>query len=297
MKANDIFDFKRFGKYFVSDLGSCAANYGLSLLTLAILTPVALYMITSAFSFILGNGWDGPDMGSRATIFGIGMFCLAVTMPVKCYGKITEKQYGTFWLTLPASRLEKVISMIVMTCIITPLLGIGLYLGTDALICGLDSSCGDSIAYGLAELVRGIGDLDGALADVKINLLNNGITIDESTEKVFQQLTSPWLYIDEGFCITLPFLLGAICFRKGKTVKTFLAIAVISTAISIISTPIMMGYVDGFLSESMTDIENANALLNSGLIKNLAAIDMISDTILNLALVAGIWFRVKTLKH
>ncbi len=297
MKANDIFDFKRFGKYFTSDIRSCAANYGLSLLTLTLLTPVALYMISSAFSFILGNGWDGPDMGFRATVFGIGMFCLAVTMPVKCYGKITERQYGTFWLTLPASRLEKVISMIVMTCIITPLLGIGLYLGTDALICGLDSSCGDSIAYGLAELVRGIGDLDGALADVKINLLNNGITIEESTEKVFRQLTSPWLYIDEVFCITLPFLLGAICFRKSKTVMTFLAMAVISIGISIISTPIMMGYVDGFLSENMTDIENANALLNSGLIKNLALIDMISDTILNLALVAGIWFRVKTLKH
>lgn len=297
MKANDIFDFKRFGRYFTSDIRSCAANYGLSLLTLTLLTPVALYMISSAFSFILGNGWDGPDMGFRATVFGIGMFCLAVTMPVKCYGKITEKQYGTFWLTLPASRLEKVISMIVMTCIMTPLLGIGLYLGTDALICALDSSCGDSIAYGLAELSRGLGDLDGALGDVKINLLNNGITIEESTEKVFRQLTSPWLYIDEVFCITLPFLLGAICFRKSKTVMTFLAMAVISIGISIISTPIMMGYVDGFLSENMTDIENANALLNSGLIKNLALIDMISDTILNLALIAGIWFRVKTLKH
>ena len=27
----EIFDFKRFGKYFVFDLRSCAANYGYSL--------------------------------------------------------------------------------------------------------------------------------------------------------------------------------------------------------------------------------------------------------------------------
>jgi len=59
---NDIFNFRRFGKYFSTDFRTCCANYGLSLLTISLLSPVALYFITAAFNMMLGNGWDGPDM-------------------------------------------------------------------------------------------------------------------------------------------------------------------------------------------------------------------------------------------
>lgn len=296
MKTNDIFNMKKFGRYFASDLRTCTSGYGLSLLTISLLTPLAFHVLSSVFSFITGNGWNGPDMGFRAAVFGIAMLCLVVTMPVKCYGRITEKQYGSFWLTLPASRLEKVISMVILTCIVAPVLGAALYLGLDALICALDRSCGGSLAYGLSQLIKGLGDLNGALADLKINLLNEGIVIEGGTERMFRQLSSPWIYIDEVFCVTLPFLLGAICFNKGKTVKTFLALAAFSTAVSIISTPVMLSYVGNMFS-SMTDIEAANEILNSGIIKNLAIIDTVSDTVINIALITGIWFRVKTLKH
>ena len=54
MKTNDIFNFQRFGKYFASDLRTCAANYGLSLLVLAILTPIATELIAGGFNLILG---------------------------------------------------------------------------------------------------------------------------------------------------------------------------------------------------------------------------------------------------
>ena len=297
MKSNDIFNIRRFGRYFATDFRSGAANYGLSLLTLTLLTPVALYVLSYVFSFITGNGLNGPGMGLRAAVFGISMFCLVITMPVKCYGRLTEKQYGSFWLTLPASRLEKVVSMLILTCITAPLLGVASYLCLDALICALDSTCGGSLAYGLSQLLRGMGDLNGALADLEFNLPDAGITIEDGTERMFRQLSSPWLYIDEIFCITLPFLLGAICFRNGKTVKTFIAIAVFSTAVSIITTPIVLGYIGNIFNDGMSDIEAAEMFLNSGLIRNLSVIDMISDTVMNLALITGIWFRIKTLKH
>ena len=41
MKANDIFNFRRFGKYFASDLRTCWANYGLSLLTISTIFPIS----------------------------------------------------------------------------------------------------------------------------------------------------------------------------------------------------------------------------------------------------------------
>ena len=97
MKTKDIFDFRRFGKYFVSDLKTCSANYGLSLFTISLLTPLALYVITVVFNLILHMGWEGPSLAFRSVVFGIAMFCMVVTMPVKCYGGLTDKQYGSFW--------------------------------------------------------------------------------------------------------------------------------------------------------------------------------------------------------
>jgi hypothetical protein len=38
-------------------------------------------------------------------------------------------------------------------------------------------------------------------------------------------------------------------------------------------------------------------MFNNGFFKNFALIDIISDTLMNLAMMAGIWFRIKTLKH
>ena len=38
-------------------------------------------------------------------------------------------------------------------------------------------------------------------------------------------------------------------------------------------------------------------MLNNGLFRNFALIDTISDTLVNLAILTGIWFRIKTLKH
>lgn len=297
MKNNDIFTLRRFGKYFASDLRSCSANYGLSLLTISLLTPLATYAIFLIFSIILGEGWTGLSMGTRASIFSIAMICLIVTMPVKCYGKITEKQYGSFWLTLPASRLEKVLSMVIITCVIVPVLGFVLYLGMDALICTIDHTCGESIISAVPGLLSGVGVLSREMAELQINLGYEGIIIEDSTMNVIKQLTSPWLYIDDFFGITLPFLLGAIFFKSGKTVKTVISMAAITTAVSIIIVPFTLEYMGGFMSEFGDDIANANALLNSGMFKNMVLIDTISDTIVNLALLTGIWFRIKTLKH
>lgn len=296
MKTKDIFDFRRFRKYFVSDLKTCSANYGLSLLTISLLTPLALYVITVAFNLILHLGWEGPSLAFRSIVFGIAMFCMVVTMPVKCYGGLTDKQYGSFWLTLPASRLEKFLSMLIITCIVAPFAGIVLYLGLDALISTMDKTCGGSIGFGIMQMLDGMGDLNGAISDLKMNLGSEGIVIEDGTEKLFKQISSPWMYIDDMFCMVLPFLLGAICFKKGKTVKTFLAMAVFSTALSIIATPIVLAMVNPYIAGIKAGMD-VNEILNSGLVRNLSWIDTLSDTVINVALLVGIWFRIKTLKH
>lgn len=292
---NDIFNLRRFGKYFASDIRTCWSNYGLSLLTISLLFPVATYFITTAFNFVLKSTWNGPDLGLRFFIFAVASICLVVTMPVKCYGRITEKQYGSFWLMLPASRLEKFISMFVMTCIIVPITGFVLYLGMDALICALDHTCGNNLIAGGMELIRKMGDLQS----LTMNFVDEKVTIEDAAvvQGILKQVSSPWLYVDEIFAMTLPFLLGAVFFKSGKTVKTFLALFAISTAISIIATPLMTDLLMNITNNMNDDPMAVLQLFKNGFFKHLVLIDIVSDTVTNLALMAGIWFRIKNLKH
>ena len=292
---NDIFNFNRFGKYFASDIRTCWSNFGLSLLTIAFLFPIATYFITTAFNLVIHSTWDGPDMGIRVFVFAVAMLCLIITMPVKCYGRITEKQYGAFWLMLPASRLEKFISMFIMTCIIVPVTGFVLYLGVDAIICAIDHTCGNNLIAGGMELIRKMGDLQS----LTMNFVDENITIEDAAvvQDILKQISSPWLYVDEIFAMTLPFLLGAVFFKSGKTVKTFLAIFAFSTALSIIATPLMTEWMMNITNNMNDDPMAVLELFRKGFFKHLVLIDLISDTVCNLALMAGIWFRIKTLKH
>ena len=292
---NDIFDFHRFGKYFLSDIRTCRANYGLSLLTISILFPAAVYLLTTGLNLVTRSVWDGPDMGLRFFTFAAAMFCLIVTMPVKCYGRITEKQYGSFWLTLPASRFEKFISMFLLTCIIVPISGAALFLGTDALICAIDHTCGNNLIAGGMELIHKMGDLKS----LTMNFVDENVTIEDAAmvQDILKQVSSPWLYIDEIFAMTLPFLLGAVFFKTGKTVKTFIVLFAFSTFVSIIATPLMTDMIMGTANRANDDPMAVLQLAQNGFFKNLVLIDIISDTVTNLALMAGIWFRIKTLKH
>ena len=296
---NNIFNFRRFGKYFTSDIRTCTANYGLSLLTMAVLTPIATYALISGFIYLMGGSWQGPEVPTRTFIFFMMAVCLVVTMPVKCYGKLTEKQYGSFWLTLPASRLEKFISMIIITCIIAPIAGIGIYLGIDAIICAIDPTCGEGLmATGInyfrnaSEFIEEIG------GELTLNFGNEQIPVEDRTLSmdILRQMNNPWLYIDDFFAMSLPFLLGAIYFKKGKTVKTFLALAVIGTAASALMVPVMKEWAMKIAESYDADMLVYN-MLNNGIFRHFTLIDTISDTLVNLAILTGIWFRIKTLKH
>lgn len=301
MNTNDIFNFRRFGKYFSSDFRTCSANYGLTLMVISILIPLGLYVTAVAFTGLFSHVWCGPGPILRFFAFIAAMFCMTVTMPVKCYGRITEKQYGSFWISLPASKLEKFISMIIMTCIVVPVIGMTVYLAFDWLICILDKTCEESLIGTAMSLMRDLSDFKNEIAaelgDPQTAMVGSTEISTDTLQNMFEQVTSPWLYIDEYFCFCLPFLLGAIFFKSAKTVKTFLAIAAVSSAVSMIVSPLFLGYYWDLLNEAISEEEAAAQMFNSGWFQNLAWIDVLSDSIMNIAVLTGIWFRIKTLKH
>ncbi len=287
---NDIFNFRRFGRYFASDIKTCTANYGLSLITLSVLALLGLYFVHILFFVLVDQLWNGPGIGLRGFTFALVLICTLVTMPVKCYGKLTDKQYGSFWLMIPASKFEKFLSMIIMT-ILTPVIGAVIFLTADSLLCALDSTCGTSVFRGMTNFAA---TMNGLVSEDVV------FTESAATIKFIDQLKNPWLYIDDFIGIILPFLLGALFFKSGKTAKTFVAIIAFSIISSIILTPLTMEWgkslIDIQLSSEPT-MQDVESILNNSFFKNVSIYDTISDTLVNLAMLTAIYFRIKTLKH
>ncbi len=283
---NNIFNTNRFGRYFATDLKSCIAGYGLSFMLISLMGLI-IYMGTVMMGLIFNGTWEGPSLGFRLTVFAICMVVLIVTMPVKCYGKITDKKDGSDWLMLPVSRMEKFLSMVMMTIFVVPVASAGLYLGTDAILCALDSTCGNSMITS-----RLLDDF------LKIAVAtDNDMAAFPDMAAFIRQVANPLLYIDDiiGGCLT--FLLGAVVFQKSKSVKTFIAIIVITTALGMILTPVLNGLFANLFTTVNGSPETINEMFKLGIFRHVALYDTINDTLVNLILLTGIYFRIKTLKH
>ena len=288
---NDIFNFRRFGKYFVSDIKTCYANFGLSLIVSCLSATLLVYALTVFFNLMTAHAWMGPESAIRLAALIIMFFVIVINSPSKCYGNITDKQYGSFWLTLPASRLEKFVSMVLISAVIIPVVSLATFLGIDALTCWIDPTCGQSVASSIGHVASQIVsfDISEAISD----------EIPAEVTRFIEQLSSPWLYMDDFFGMTLPFLLGALVFKKSKAAKTILALIVISAAFSIIAAPITAAWgKDLIVRINMTEgTAEISELFNTWLFRNIALLDALSDTIVNIVLLTAIYFRIKTITH
>ena len=251
----EIFDFKRFGKYFVSDMRSCAANYGYSL-ALICLMGVIIYVGTVTMGLLFNASWGGPECGFRNSVFSLSMFVMAVTMPVKCYGSLTEKRAGSQWLMIPASKLEKFLSMVLITAVVIPMIAFCISLGLDALLCAVDHTCGSSLISAFIS------------ADQKINSI---------------------------ISLSLSFLLGAIFFKSSKTVKTFLVLFALGTVTMTVLFMILFNGVN--MAELVENEALANEIVGNGPFGGNSFIPVLCCTVSYILLLAGIFFRIKTLKH
>ncbi len=259
----EIFDLRRFGKYFTSDLRSCAANYGLSMAMISFMI-VIIYIGSVIFSLLIDDSWSGPALGERFFVFCVSMFVLVATMPVKCYGKLTEKRVGSEWLMIPASSFEKFLSMVIITMLVVPLLTAGVFCGLDALICALDPTCGECLLTQIPQLTEGLG---------------RGMT--------------PLICLNQLFAFSLEFLLGAIFFKSGKTSKTLLVNFIIGILFLTVALYI------SFKGTTTVDVMNESQLndfIDKTFVNRTLSV-IISSVVTFSLLLTGIFVRIKTLKH
>ena len=265
---NDIFSPRRFGKYLQYDLVNARNNYGLSLLV-SCCTPLMFYFVYQLFSLTLGNGWGDYHVGMQIAAFFVSWLIVSFFAPSKLYGKLTEKRAGTDWILIPASPLEKTLSMFIVTCVVVPAVALAAFCACDGLL--------SLVAPGYGPFIFGRNNLD---------------LYDKATGMIGLWITPASFYIS--FCCNILFFaLGAIIFKKSKVAKTILASfalsILLSSAISAITgtlsidTESLMRLIDVDSAEALQ--KSVNLFLNIYYLLFFAAVDL------------AIYFRIKTIKH
>ncbi len=270
---NKIFSLKRFGRYFTFDLKNAVNNFGLSLLIMCCL-PVMLLIGRVLLSIIFGGGESIPSLPERISLFSIALLIMMITSPMKLYGGLTEKKYGSSWLLIPASRLEKFISMLLICLIVVPVAYLIVYLGVDGI---------------LSLLIK-----DYSPAIIGSDAMKTFMSFHIPEDIPFEMVGGSSLYFFGSMAATiLVFLLGGLCFKKGKVGKTILALFIIMMVVGIITFIIFVKSPEHF--ESL--MERADIMDPERIASSISTWSWILNILFFGGLGTAIYFRLKTLKH
>lgn len=274
--TSNTFSAPRFGKYFITDLKHSFLSSATTLTVIAAV-PLILSLFLGVIGLIFKGEWVSPTISARIPAFIAACLVILITQPAKFYGRLTDKRFGTTWTLLPASPLEKTLSMILICCIVTPLAMFVCYGSVDALVCLFDRGCGDPIFH-----FSFLSTLAGKFEELPTEFGDS-----------FKALANPLIYIDDVIQIPLTFLLGALVFKKNKISKTILALIVSSIVVSCISSAFLRPY-----ALSITP-DNVDEFLShfEWIFNHIVLWDTINDTVFNLVFITAIYFRVKTIKH
>lgn len=273
---SNIFDLKRFSGYFVYDLKNARNNYGLALLILGCF-PVIFYSVWILFNNIWGDHWTAPVFWVRVTVFFLCLAILYISFPASQYGKLTDRRAGADWLLLPASRLEKFLSMLVVSFIAVPLAFLVLYNLTDWILSLCDPT------YGQALVSFRINDLIGE------EVMIGGESVFRFSGNGF------WLIWLSTIASMSVFLLGALCFRRHKIAGTILCEIAFSILFSmIVSMLAVYGSFEGIV-EYFDRLDEEDILRHLELKANLAL--WVPYILVLGSMLTAVWWRLKNLKH
>ena len=251
---NNTFNFNRFKNLLLKDGKMYIRNFGTSLIAWCCLN--AIFWI---FNLLFGT--------SSNPVLRFGMLCTwtALAMmfvPEKAYGKANLSREGVGFAMLPASSLEKFISMFLYCAIVTPIVVFfGGYL-VDALLSlfpfgGFEKPIH---LYTINELVRMVNDSEGVVQAGNMNIaLTEVFPIGVIRTSIYVSIVQ-WAAI---------FMLGNMLFKKHKAGKTFVCYMGISYVFSTIFGLVFLtnGRLERWL-ESLTDYPEGEMirLAHNGLI-------------------------------
>ena len=275
--VNDTFSAKRFGKYFKYDLKQLWHNNGKAAIALGFISVIC-YIVWVAFSLIISGVWQAPGLTARYAFFCLGVTIL-VFYQTRTYGYLTEKKAGQSWLMIPASTLEKFVSMMIITVVVIPVAYLFSYLALDSLIGLLDHTSGGPLVAGYGVILEKFNSFLSAASEegFKFNVAAFAVPID--VQFVFNLLY---------------FLFCGLCFKKWKIMGAL----GIMLAVEAVITPILSSLIFKYWTPAISanDYQGDPAVIND-ILHQVAIYANVINAVLLIGVAVAIYYRLKTLKH
>ena len=229
---NNTFDWTRFCKVVRKDFSNIWQNAGTSLLIITLL-PILAWLLWWALSGIEEMPAIVPEV--RWCFITGSVFLAAMVSPSRMYRTANLQKEGIYFAMLPASKLEKYLSMLLFTIVVCPLLcflgGMVLDYFLTLLPFGPYNKWLWQTDY-LADALDGYrGLVSGAFPNVNENTL------------MLVQVFTPWKVVLYALLCHLSnvalFLFTNTIFKKHKVLQTLLWTWLISFVLNIVLTPIM----------------------------------------------------------
>lgn len=273
--TNETFSFQRFWNYFKYDLTQLWRHNGLAVVMLGFISLI-VYLVWVIFSVIFTGSWNAPGIEARIVVFFIGWIILVLGM-TRTYGYLTQKRAGSAWLMVPASALEKFISMLIITLILMPLAFFASYMLIDGALALIDPTVGKAILASSGDLMA---------------FVNHALEVSAQKGVEFNLKLMAFPLILQCMYNILYFLFCGVIFKKWKLAGAFAILVGIGMVSSLLfSTLALHGWAQRL--ELVTDDPLAlqsfvNASMNYGTAFNVLVF---------IGLAVGIYYRIKTLKH
>lgn len=275
---NNTFNFDRFCKVVSLDVKRYVNQFGLTFLILCAL-PIVLWLLTLVFGFTM------PRI-ARFGVAYIAVFLSAILVPAKAFGHINLQREGVSFAMLPASSLEKFLSIAIL-CILTPVLVMACSYVVDSLLVLLPFG-------GFDEFVSG-GTIKSVSSYMFLEVYGDGADSKAFVMDVLGDLVSheEIRYFSSMMFYIALFLFGNSLFKTHKTAKTLVILIVFSYAVSMIVRIVAgLGYIP---AEWVTQGIDYNVLLDK--VRTVKLLSGIIYALITLGLFVGTFFKVKNQKY
>ena len=229
---NKTFDWSRFGKLVRKDFSNIWQNAGTSLLIITLL-PILAWLLWWALSGIEEMPAIAPEV--RWCFIAGSVLLAAMVSPSRMYRTANLQKEGIYFAMLPASKLEKYLSMLLFTIVVCPLL---CFLGgmvLDYFLTLLPFGPYNKWLWQTDYLADALDAYRGFVSGAFPN-------VDENTMMLVQVFT-PWKVVLYALLCHLSyvalFLFTNTIFKKHKVLQTLLWTWLISFVLNIILTPVM----------------------------------------------------------
>lgn len=264
MNMNEIFNIKRLGKVIRYDFNLVFEKYLKSILPIALFAyfiGLVIQLITS------GKVLNEVMMTGEARIVGI-LFVGAITLfiaPYVVYSSVNHKAKGVTFATMPASALEKFLSMFLYIVILMPAAaGIALYAEDFLMV--------------LISRMLGFGFQDFIMSQNAYFVLTDANTI-------FLVI----LVLTTAMC-------GNLLFKHNKILKTLAAIIIINIIAAILLTQIIRFQLMPIMDPLVGELATADGGISMEIF-NYYGVRMTANAVTPIILMALSFWKIKTQKY